>query len=211
MHRRQRLILNLAIACLLTMLIIGDRSPSPYFELSIATTDEQSIAVPRHLLHCQLTQTLYCKIPIDHQALIVEEIQPPSLNCRARFGKQTPTCIWFQASALDAIFIEGLELTPIQIGYIKHSIKPLPTLRIFENHEVNGSFLLGLFWFFSIFSGFNVAESVFFYTPRFYRHKNQRIKTTVVLILSAIAGLGVICFLLINFLWLLLKFGYLGW
>lgn len=208
MQRKKSLLLNFIFVCLLPLLMIRDRLPSPYFELSISTKDEQSITVPSHLIHCRLSQNLHCEIPILNQTLVIEEVEPPSLKCRARFGKQTPTCRWSQASALEYVEIEGLELTPIQIAALKYAIKPFPTARVFDDPGADVSLLALLWGLVSVLSGFNVADSVFFYSRRFFPGQNHQTKHITPALLAAIAGLGLIIFLTLSFLFLIMTFGY---
>lgn len=210
MYRKKYLILNFIFVCLLALLMIRDRLPSPYFQLSISTKDQQSISVPIHLIHCRLGQKLYCEVPIIHQTLVVEEVEPLSLDCRARFDKQTPTCQWLQASALEYISIEDLELTPIQISSIKYSIKPFLTARIFDSPEANISLLAFCWLLLTVLSGFNVTNSVYFYARKFLPGQNRQTKSIIAGLLAAIAGLGVILFLVLSFIFLIMIFGYVN-
>ncbi|BAT54827.1 hypothetical protein NOS3756_38020 [Nostoc sp. NIES-3756] len=210
MHREKYLILNFIFVCLLVLLMIRDRLPSPYFQLSIFTKDKQSISVPIHLIHCRLGQKLHCEVPIIHQTLVVEEVEPPSLDCRARFDKQTPTCQWLQASALEYISIEDLELTPIQIASIKYSIKPFPTARIFDSPEANVSLLAFCWLIVTVLNGFNVTEFVYFYAQKFLPGQNRPTKRIIAVLLAAIAGLGAIVFLALSFIFLIMIFGYVN-
>lgn len=210
MGLRRRLILNFILVFLIAFIIVRDRLPSDYFELSISTSDGQSIKVSPHLINCQISSNLNCKIPILHQTLVIEEVEPPSLQCRAKLGKQIPTCHWLQASALELISVEDLKLTPIELFLTKHSIKPFPTARIFDDPGTNASFLVLVLGVLSVLSGFNVAESVFLYTCRCSPHRNHQIKTKMSSIYAAIAGFGVFCFLGLGFMVMLWFFRYLG-
>ncbi|AFZ01822.1 hypothetical protein [Calothrix sp. PCC 6303] len=208
MQRKKSLLLNFVFVCLLAFLMIRDHLPSPYFELSIITKDNQSITVPSHLIYCRFSQNLHCEIPIIRQNLVIEEVEPSYLKCRARLGKQTPTCRWSHASALEYIEIESLELTPIEIAAFKYSIKPFPTARIFDDPAVNVSLLALLWGLLSVWSVFNVVNSVFFYSRRFFPDQNDQTKRITPELLAAIAGLGIIIFLAFSFLFLIMVFGY---
>ncbi|BAZ40699.1 hypothetical protein NIES4101_66600 [Calothrix sp. NIES-4101] len=208
MQRKKSLLLNFIFVSLLALLMIRDRLPSPYFLLSISTKDNQSLTVPNHLIHCRLSQNLHCTIPILHQTLVIEEVEPPSLDCQAKFGKQAPTCQWLQASALEHISIEDLELTPIQIASIEYSIKPFPTTRIFDEPNANVSVLAFLWVIASVLSVLNGMDAVYFYARKFFPIRNPQTKHIIAGLLAAIAGLGVIVFLALSFLFLVMKFGY---
>ncbi|AKG20001.1 hypothetical protein [Calothrix sp. 336/3] len=207
MHRRKSLILSFIIVVLLSILIIRERSRSPFFEVTITRENEPAIVLPGYLVPCRLTEKLYCQLSLDRQLLVIEETD--SLDCRVTFGKQRPICRWIQASALESISIEGLELTPYQLGQIKYPMKPFPTVRIFDDVAINSQFLGCILGILSIWTGCNVAESIFFYLRGFYPYRN-RLFQAILQVFSFLVGLGVVYLLSLYSLYLLLKFGYMG-
>ncbi|MBW4642760.1 MAG: hypothetical protein KME23_07135 [Goleter apudmare HA4340-LM2] len=206
MRRKNRLILNFFIVCLITALMFRDRSISELFEVSIIQQDEPSILIPGYQLACRGTDTLRCEISIDNLPLVVESAS--TTTCQGTYGKQTLTCERLQASALDHVFIEGLQLSSLQRAKIKAQIwvRSIASLRVLNDGAANGSLLQFLLSSLSVLSGFNVSTSLYFYLGRLYPHQHKLLK----LLFSLIVGLGVFAFLLLYFVLLLMVFGYVG-
>jgi hypothetical protein len=206
MRRKTRLIINFAIVCLITALIVRDRSINEVFEIVIRG-NESSIVIPGYQVACQETDPLRCEISIDNLPLVVAEGTAHG-SCQATYGKQIFSCERIRASAADSVSIEGLHLSREQQKRIKAQIwvRSIASLRVMDEGVSNGVLLQLLLGILSILSGIHVSEFFYFRSGLIYPRQNILLK----LLVALIGGFGVFLFLSIYFLLLLMVFGYVG-
>jgi hypothetical protein len=200
--------INFAIVCLITALIIRDRSINELFKIVIQK-DESSIVIPGYQVACQETYPLRCEISIDNLPLVIAQAKGTvDWSCQATYGKQILACKRIRASAVDTVTIRGLHLSREQQKRIKEQIRirSIASLRFIDDGIANGLLLQFLLGILSILSGIQMSEFFYFYFGLIYPHQNNLLKSLIALM----GGFGVFLFLSIYFLLLLLFFGYAG-
>jgi hypothetical protein len=203
MLRKNCLMLNFAIVGLITIVLIRDRAINEMFQISIDRQDQPAIVIPGYRASCQEGDTLYCRVDLAHFPLIIES--PSNSNCKATYGRQVISCYRVQASALDTLYVENLQLSPQQQALIELQmrIKPIASLRLLEDGIENGVFLLAMLTILSILSGINVAEALYSYCYQSYP-RNRFLQVLAVVIGRIIVPL----LLSFYFFILLMTFGY---
>lgn len=205
MRREICLALNFALICLITFLLIRDRSINEMFEISIGRQDQSSIIIPGYQAACQQAGTLRCHVDLANIPLLIESSS--NSNCKATYGKQITTCYRVQASALDTLYIQNLQLSQHQQESIDTQVRvrAIASLRILKDGVHNGVFLQAMLAVLSIVSGINAAKALYSDCRKSY--PRNRLLQGLALLLG---GLAVPLLLLKYFFLLLMFFGYVG-
>lgn len=194
MRRRNRLILNLVALGLITTLLWRDRALNGLFEVVISQRNQTDIIIPGYLRNCEEAELFTCQKTINNQVLSLKGTT--GKDCQATYGKQNITCTRVQASALNTVYIDDLQLNASQKKFFKWEAtrKSILSLRFLEDESSNAVLLSILLSTFSIFSAVNVSESLVFYWSKG---------------LALLCGLSAFLALSLYFYWLLSLFGYI--
>jgi hypothetical protein len=219
---KYRLGLYALLVVLISFLLWRDRALNENFRVSIIPPDADSFVIPGYMMQCKTLPSLTCTTKVEDHILTVQDLDRS--QCQATYGQQRSkelekqrgqereqqglTCEKITASAEHLVMIRGVNLSILQVELIKFKIglRSLGSPRILKEGAHNGVLLQFLLFILSAVTGKNLAQSLYSWCQKHL----PRWPMGAQVFIAVTSGLGGFAILLVYFMALLMRFGYVG-